>query len=102
MTDTTQAAQRIATSLRRLRLARGLTQDVVCETTALQQRTLRHLETRCAGTVDSLLRLAVVLSIADKLQELFERCAADAVLVNPGADRELLPSIYAAQRQAPG
>lgn len=100
MTDTSQAAQRIASSLRRLRLARGLTQDFVCKTTALQHRTLRHLETRCAGNVDSLLRLAVVLGIADKLQELFERCAADEALVNAGVDRELLPFTHVAPRQS--
>lgn len=81
----------IAVALRRIRLAKNLTQGQAAELAGLGLSTMWNMETRCKGTVDSLLRLAAALGIADELSELFELCAANEPVV-PGDTLQLRTS----------
>ena len=78
-------------SLRQIRLSRALTQDDVCELADLGRNTIWSIETRGAGSVDSLVRLTVVLGLDQELRDLFERRARDEAVVALDIDRREWP-----------
>ena len=53
--------------LARLRLARNVTQQMLAEDAGIGVRTLRNIEAGRPSSLDSLLRLAVELGLADRL-----------------------------------
>lgn len=78
-------ARDIGQQLKRLRLAKGWTQDTLAEKSGVAVSTLKLLEAKGHGSVQRLIRVAVALGVDGELRGLF---------ANPGA----MPSIEAVKR----
>lgn len=84
--------RRIGQRLRRIRLARGLTQRELAERSGISLSTLKLLESKGRGSLQRLARVAAVLGVDDELRDLFNRpLAAESIEAVKRSERKRAP-----------
>ena len=89
MRNPTSLARDIGQQLRRLRLAKGWTQEVLAERSGIAVSTLKLLEAKGSGSFQRLVRIAVTLGAEGALRGLFD----------PGGNMESIAAVKLSERQ---
>lgn len=85
-------AGNIGQQLKRLRLAKGLTQEELAEKSGVAVSTLKLLEAKGSGSIQRLIRVAIVLGVDGELRELFSQTGAmDSIEAVKRSERQRAP-----------
>ncbi len=77
--------------MRRLRLSRGLTQEELAARAGVGLSTLKVLERQGKGSLQRLVRVALVLGVAAELGELFREPGAESIEAVKRRERQRAP-----------